>query len=184
LAGDPEGSGYESEDDLMIIIDTEAEEQARVEEEIIEHQRIKEIKRDLEESSKKAGFFSLPPIASILPSRGKGRLGAVTTTPGGTSVPEGSSTPRNIPLPGGPFTPGSTFVPGHPFAPVGASAPRIHLSLGDTSVSEDSVSLKGASAPKIHSTPGGASAPGGLRTPGGTSVSQDSVVPKGFCAQE
>jgi len=31
MAGDPEGNGYESEDDLMIIIDTEVEEQARVE---------------------------------------------------------------------------------------------------------------------------------------------------------
>jgi len=100
LGGYPEGSGYESEEDLMIIIDTEAEEQTRVEEEAIEHQRIKETNKDLEESSKKAGLFSLPPIASILPCRGKGRLGAITTTPGGTSVPDGSSTPREIPLPG------------------------------------------------------------------------------------
>jgi len=47
LAGDPDGSGYESDDDIMITIDTEAEEQVRAEEETIEHQRIKEIKRDL-----------------------------------------------------------------------------------------------------------------------------------------
>jgi len=69
FTGDPDGSGYESEDDIMITIDAEAEEQARAEEEELEHQRIKEIKRELEESSKEAGLFPLPPIASILPSR-------------------------------------------------------------------------------------------------------------------
>jgi len=80
LAGDPDGSGYESEDDIMITIDAEAEEQARAEEEATEQQRIKEIQRELEESSKEAGLFLLPPIASILPSRGKGRVGTSATT--------------------------------------------------------------------------------------------------------
>jgi len=98
LAGDPDGSGYGSEDDIIITIDAKEEQQARVEDEALEHRRIREIKRDLEESSKEAGLFLLPPIASILPSWGKGQVGNIATTPGGTSVPDGSSNLRDIPL--------------------------------------------------------------------------------------
>jgi len=92
LGHDQDGS--ESEDDIMITIDAEAEELARKEEkEVAGEARIKEISRKLEESNREAGLHTLLPIASILPVRGKGRLGnTAATTPGGTSVPRGSST--------------------------------------------------------------------------------------------
>jgi len=80
--------GCESEDDIMININAEAEELAREEEETEGQSRIKEISRELEESSREAGLLPLPPIASIVPSRGKGGVGNTkAATPGGTSVP-------------------------------------------------------------------------------------------------
>jgi len=87
LLGNDDESGCGSDDDIMINIDAEAEELAREEEEEAAGQaRIKEISRELEESSVQAGLLSLPPIASILPSHGKGRVVGNTTagTPGGT----------------------------------------------------------------------------------------------------
>jgi len=146
LLGDDDESECGSEDDIMITIDAEAEELAKEEEDAAGQARIKEIKKELEESSKDAGSLPLPLIASILPYRGKGRVRNAATTPGGTFVPAGSSTPGGTSVPGGSFTPVSTSVPGHPLTSVGASAPR------------------------IWSTPGGASAPGSLKIPGDTSV--------------
>jgi len=90
LLGDDEEGGCGSEDDIMINIDAEAEKLAREEEEKAAGQaRIRKISWELEESSMQAGLLPLPPIASILPSRGKGRVVGNTTaaTPGGTPVP-------------------------------------------------------------------------------------------------
>jgi len=81
LLGDDDESGCRSEDDVMITIDAEAEELAIEEEDAAGQARIKEIKRELEESSKDAGLLSLPPIASILPNRGKGRVGIMQLQP-------------------------------------------------------------------------------------------------------
>jgi len=130
LGDDQDRSG--SEDDMMITIDAKAMELARKkEEEAAGEARIKEISRELEESSREAGLLPLPPIASILPVRGKGRLeNTAATTPGGTSVPGGSSTPV------------STSVPGHPLTPVGASAPRIRSTPGGASAPGVLVSLE------------------------------------------
>jgi len=182
LLGDDE-SGCESGNDIMINIDAEAEELAREEEEAEGQAMIKEISRELEESSREAGLLPLPPIASILPIRGKGRvMNTTATTPGGTSVPRGSFTPGGTSVPGGSSTSVSTSVPGHPLTPVGASAPRIRSTpggpsapgslkvSGDTSVSGDPTISKGASAPRICLTPGGASVPGGLTAPVSTTV--------------
>jgi len=54
LGDDQDESGCGSEDDIMITIDAEAEELAREEEEAAGQGRIKEIKKELEESSKEA----------------------------------------------------------------------------------------------------------------------------------
>jgi len=130
LLGDDE-SGCESGNDLMININAEAEELAREEEEAEGQARIKEISRELEESSREAGLLPFPPIASILPSRGKGLVVNTTaTTPGGTPVPGGSFTPGGTSVPGGASTPVSTPMPDPPLTPVGASAPRIRSTPG------------------------------------------------------
>jgi len=152
-------SGCESRNDMMINIDAEAEELAR--EEADGQARIREISRELEESSREAGLLPLLPIAFILPSRGKGRVVSTTaTTPGGTAVPEGSFTPGGTSVLGGASTPVSTSVPGPPLTPVGASAPR------------------------IRSSPGGKSAPGILKVPGDASVGGPHHLEGRICAQE
>jgi len=161
LLGDDGESGCGSEDDILINIDAEAEELAREEEEEAAGQaRIKEISRELEESSVQAGLLSLPPIAYILPSRGKGRVVDNTTavTPGGTPVPGGSFTPGGTSVPEGSSAPVSTAVPGTPVTSLGAPAPR------------------------IRSTPGGASAPGGSVAPAsGIIHGHSSALGGAFC---
>jgi len=62
------GEGDESDDDMMVTIDAEAEELAKKEkEEALAVARIKEITAELEESSRKAGLLTLPPIETVLP---------------------------------------------------------------------------------------------------------------------
>jgi len=171
LGDDQDESGCGSDDDIMITIDAEAEELAREEDEAVDQARIKEISRELEESSREAGLLTLPPIASILPVRGTGRIGnPMAATPGGRSVPGGPTTPGGTSVPGDPYTPGGTSVPGGSSTPVSTSVPGHPLT------------LVGASAPRIRPTPGGASAPGGLCIHGDTPVSGDSISSKGTSA--
>jgi len=122
-----DGEGDKSDDNMMVTIDVEAEELAKKkEEDAAGIARIREITAELEESSRKAGLLTLPPIETVLPVRGKGRLvKADAATPGGTTMPSSLSTPGGASAPGGLSNPGGTSVPGGTVAGRGAPAPKI-----------------------------------------------------------
>jgi len=77
----------ESEDDIMKTIDAETEEIAKKEEEEEGEARIREISMELEEPSRKAGLLTLPPLESILPMKGKGKLIRTEITTPGIAMP-------------------------------------------------------------------------------------------------
>jgi len=137
-------------DDMMIVVDEDAEEAAR----------IQEIDTQLKESVREAGLMEPPSTEILQTGRGKGRVSR------GGETPTHQATPK----------PGSATAPEKDLAPGGASAPRSAHNLEGASTPESVSTLGGASAPRSAPTMRVASALRRMPTLRGTSVPESQVI--------